>query len=297
MITLKQARTKNFKMGLEQMGIQLFEGAETHLTPAIVGNKVQTGYDEVREKETIKIIENHYGRPLTDLNFYGSLILVIPHSASTLDPKNGVDLLKLGVLRAKGKLAPTVADQDDVNKNYQFVMVDERQEASLEASIYKKRGQAHSIITEIMKDDPAYLIALCQYNCNYASNIKSAEAAYVKLVKLIDGNLSEKKEATLDSFMSSLDPKYGGDINKVWLATRVIVAAAVYFNIIRFSSQKGYFYNTALPDGEGVEYGRNLEGVTDFLTRMENSDHIGTGTEKDHPWSIRYQLVKRGAQV
>lgn len=296
MITIRQARTKKNKMGLEQMGIQLFEGAETQVTPAVINNKVFIGYDEKKEADTIKVIEKHYGRPLTDLSFYGSLILRIQHMPFTIDPSNGEDLLKLGVLKAQGKLAPSASEQDDPNKDYQFVMFDERQESAIKLSVYQKRAKAASYLNTILEKDPDYLLALCHYNCNYSTGISSKEGAFVKLSELIDGKLSELKEVTVDSFLKSLDPVYGGDINKDWLMARVLVASALHYNILRYSSQKGYFYNVALPDGENVSYGRNLDQVTDYLLQIHNSDHLGTGTDKDHPWAIRYQLSLKGVK-
>lgn len=287
MASIKQARTKRFSMGLEQLGMCLFEGASTTVTPAVVQGRVQHG---LSNKEDIAKVEKFYGHKLdSDVDFWGTLVLSVQHTVSTLDLSSGEDILTIGVLKAQGKLSPTVADQDDPNENYQFVVVDEGAEATVTATLQRKRVTAMRKLSEIDEKDPDYMIALCKYMCSFQGGIKTKDQAFSKLAEFIEGKLTRKASEAVDYFLENIDPQFGGHTLKEQIFVRVDVEEAIKRNIIRLDRSRGVFTNSALPDSD---YGRDKDAIVNFLLAITNADHLGSGSPKDEPYSIRLQLSR-----
>lgn len=287
-VFLKQANSQRPAMGLENLGLSAFEGATTTYSPCIFKGKVQHG---LTGKEDIKIVEEHYGMKLDDptrANDWANLILSVNHDIVPLDLSNGEDLLRLSVLRAQGKLAPSIEEQADPNANYFFVLVDEGAEDEAKASIYARRTGAQIKLLEIKNDAPKYLLALSKYLINFQAGVNNVEAAYAKLCEYIDGKLTKgKKSDALDIFLRTLDPAYGGQTNREEIFLRVDIQKAINLQIIRRNDVKGHFYNAAIPDSN---YGRTPDEVYSFLTLLSNTDQLGTGNDSDAPYAIRWQL-------
>ena len=288
MPTLKQAKPSRFSMGLEKLGMCLFEGATTTVCPPVVNNKVLHGLSSPAD---IKIVEAHYGHPMTDYEFYGQLALTVPHTLHIIDPKNGEHLLTLGVLKVQGKLAPSVAEQADPNQNYQFVMEDLDAEAATGVSLYRKRTEAGAKLVNIDRDDPDYLIALCRFMAPHSAGVKTRDQAFAKLGEFIDGKLTRSSNEAVDYFNEHLDPAYGGQTPKEDIYIRVDVEEAIRLNIIRYDYQKTTYVNSAIPSD--TNYGRSKEDVVNFLKSVSNLDHLGSGGAKDAPYSIRLQIAKQ----
>lgn len=273
-------------MGLEKDGQCLFDGATTTVTPALVQGRIQHG---LSRPDDIKVVEAYYGKSLTkDTDYYATLLLEIPHTLTVLNKKNGEDVLKLGVLFAQGKLAPSVAEQDDPNANYQFVEHDDDAVAEVNATIYTKRAKATAKLVEIHEKEPKYLLALCHYICNFNSGVRKPDAAFLKLGEYIDGKLTDKKGEAVDFFLRHLDPIYGGVKPKEEVFVRVEVERAKSLHIIRFDPARGCWYNAAIP---GSDYGKTIDNVVEFLLAQTNAEHLGGGP-KDQEFSIRFQIAK-----
>lgn len=282
---LKQARTNRPSMGLERDGQCLFEGALTTVSPAIVRGQVIHGLTNSKD---IKAVEDWYGQPFKNLDFYGSLVLNVPHTLTVVDPSNGEDVLRMGVLAAQGKLAPSVQEQDDPNQNYQFVKYNPDAEANLKATLTTKRITASAKLVQIKEKEPDYLIALCAYICNNAAGIKGADAAFLKLGEYIEGKLTANKNDAVDYFLRTLDPVYGGEVTKDHVFVSVDAKRAIHLNVIRYDTSRGVHYNAALPESN---YGRTFDEVVEFLSAFSNSDHLGGGP-KDTPYSVRGQIAR-----
>lgn len=275
-------------MGLEDLGLSVFEGATSTYSPAIVNGVVQHGLENPKD---IAAVESYYNRKFDrqdDLPAWANVILTVDHSLMPIDPKNPEDLLRLGILKAQGKLSPTIDEQSNPNANYVFVLVNEGAQQEEEASIYKKRTQAHATLQEISEKSPKYMIALAKYLVNHQGGNNSENAALLKLSEMIDGKLHAKKTEAIDQFLNALDPSYGGRIPKEEITLRVDIQRAITQGIIR-RSDKGFWYNPAAP---GSDYGNSPDQIYTFLSQIVNSDHLGTGTDSDAPYSVRYQLKK-----
>jgi len=273
-------------MGLEKMGINKFEEATTTLTPAILHGKVVHGL----AGGDVKLVESHYGRPFSDTEFYGQLIITVEHTPTPIDPSNGEDILKLGLLKAEGKLAPSILDQDDVNKNYEFVLSEEGQDEEVKASVYRRRGKAIAALDEMDRKDRDYMVTVAKYLTNFSGGIKTTDQAYAKLTEFIEGKLSAKAGEAIDVFLDALDESYGGKLPRQELNVRVDIERALKTNIIRFDHSRGCYYNVANADSN---YGRNKDEVVSYLLQPSNMDELGTGSSKDKPYSVRLQLHKK----
>ncbi len=274
-------------MGLEEDGQCLFEGASTTVTPAIVNNKVMHG---LKTPADIKKVEEGYGQPFTNLAFYGGAVQIpVSHTLDPVDPNNHIHILKMGVLAAQGKLAPSVQDEGDPNKFYQFVLEDPEAEKDLKMTLYDKRHDAIYKMRQIKDKEPGYLIALCSYICNFSSGEKKVSGAALKLGEFIEGKLSKNSNDAVDYFLQLLDPEYGGTKPKAEVIVRVEVEKAIHMGIIKKDRQKQVYYNGAMVDSD---YGRTPDEVVTYLLSHTNADHLGGGP-KDEPYSIRKQIAQR----
>ena len=288
LLYLKQANAKRPAMGLEDLGLCVFENAASTYSPAVVNGVVQHGIENPKD---IALVEQYYNRKFDraeDLQSWANLILQVEHSQMPIDPKNPEDILRLGILKVQGKLAPSIDEQSNPNANYVFVLVNEGAQQEEEASIYKKRRDAHGLLKEISEKSPKYMIALAKYLLNFQGGSNSENAALLKLSEMIDGKLHAKKAEAIDQFVNSLDPIYGGRITKEEITLRVDIQRAITQGIIR-RNDKGIYYNPAVP---GSDYGNSPDQIYTFLSQIVNSDHLGTGTDTDAPYSVRYQLKK-----
>ena len=281
-VFVKQANSGRAAMGLEQLGLSAFEGATTTFSPAIFRNQVIHGIENPAD---IELVENYYGMKFNDqdnLHKWGTLLLSMPHDVTPLDLTNGEDILRISVLKAQGKLAPSVEEQNAPNTNYMFVLLNEGAEEAVKSSIYERRTEALATLLKIKKEAPNYLMALSKYLINFQSGVNDPNATYAKLVEYIDGKVTKgKKSEALDTFIRTIDPKYGGDTPKEEIFLRVDIQKAIHLHIIRRNDAKGHFYNAAIPDSN---YGRTLDEVYSFLTQLSNSDHLGTGNADDSPY-------------
>jgi hypothetical protein len=288
---LVQAKTTRQSMGLETMGQCLFDGATTTVTPAVIQGKVIHG---LTRQDDIKAVEGFYGKTFKDhVDFYASLVLEVPHTLSVLNRESGEDILKLGVLSAQGKLAPSIDEQDDPNAFYQFVERDDDKVAATDATLFSKRIDAYSYLKQIKDKEPDYMLALCHYICNFNSGVKKPDQAFKKLGEYIDGKITGdgKKNEAVNYFLRILDPAYGGEKPKEEVFVRVDVERAKSLHIIRFDRTRGVWYNAAIA---GSDYGTRIEDVVEFLLAITNADHLGGGP-KDAEYSIRKQIAKAEA--
>lgn len=289
---LKQANSGRPAMGLEAVGLSVFEGATSTFSPVIVQGKVIHG---IESKADIELVEKWYGYKFENpdhVDFWAQLMLTVEHGIMPLSYKNPEDILRISVLKAQGKLAPSIEEQGDPNAHYTFVLVDEGAEETVKASIYEKRALAQSKLTEIKEKSPRYMLSLAKYLINHQTHNQSATAAYAKLYEFIEGKLNAKKNEAVDTFLQTLDPSMGGSMPKEELLLRVDIQTAIARQIIRRNNANQVYYNVAVPDSN---YGRTAEEVFGFLTQMQNADHMGTGNSTDTPYSIRYQLKQSEA--
>lgn len=278
-------------MGLERYKLNSFEGAEQTVSPVIFRNKVQHG---LKTQADIDLVESHYNMSFTDPARFGDwagIFIRVPHIEYIIDLKNGQDVLMLGLLAEQGYLAPSIAEQGDVNKRYKFVLHNEAEIDELKVSIYARRAKAISKITEILEKEPKYLVAVCRYLLSSSTGIQNKNQAFVKLTEYIEGKLSVdgKKGEAVDTVLAALDPSYGGSLTKETLYISLDVSDAIYHNIIRYDNTKQFYYNVA---AEGSNYGRTRDDVMAYLSAVTNADHLGTGSFDDAPYSVRYQLEK-----
>jgi hypothetical protein len=272
-------------MGLEEEGQCLFEGAVTTVSPAIVNSKVIHG---LKAKEDIKKVEEGYGQPFTNLAFWANISIPVSHTLDPVDPDSPQHILKMGVLSASGKLAPSVQDEADPNRFYQFVLEDPDAEKELKMSLYDKRHDAIYKMRQIKDKEPGYLIALCSYICNFNSGEKKVSGAALKLGEFIEGKLSKNSNDAVDYFLQILDPAYGGTKPKEEVIVRVEVEKAIHLGVIKKDRQKQIYYNGAMVDSD---YGRTPDEVVSYLLAVSNADHLGGG-QKDEPYAIRRQIAQ-----
>jgi hypothetical protein len=143
-------------------------------------------------------------------------------------------------------------------------------------------------LSEIDEKDPDYMIALCKYMCSFQGGIKTKDQAFSKLTEFIEGKITRKANEAVDYFLENVDPSFGGHTPKEQIFVRVDVEEAIKRNIIRLDRNRGVYTNSSLPDSD---YGRDKDAVVNFLLAISNSDHLGSGSHKDEPYSIRLQLA------
>ncbi len=278
-ILIKQAKPKSFKMGLEERGLSLFENAITTFDIPFTNNTFQHGLDS----EDQAIVEKYFGWKFNepaDRENWMSLTLELKHTINPLDPKNNPrDLLTISVAKTIGYAAENAEQAADPMSDYKFVIYNESEELEVTASYYGKLDEA-IIQLAGMKNEKKYILAIAKYILPSAAGInQDTSKAYTKLREYINGDLTKGKNEAVDNFL-----KVTG-IDKKLLYVTVDFKEAYNKNIIR-TNDKQQYYN---PMSKSV-YGKNEEAVIKYLMNVKNQDELGTGTSKDEPYSIRYQL-------
>lgn len=277
-------------MGYEDLGLNCNENAFTMTQMSYKDGVWAHGLSAEDQKK----VEKYYNRSFSkaeDSPFWASKVFKVPHTNDMIDPNSPEDILKLGVLTATGLLAPNTSEQDNPHRSYRFVLVNPGKDEEKEATLYQRRFKAAGYLDQIKSEEERYLVYLSKYLLNNQSGVMSTpQTAFVKLAKYIQGELEgSNKNDAVDLFLASLDPKYGGTKSKDELYLEVDVNDAIKRQIIRMDRNRQVFYNPMIPDSD---YGRNITEVVNFLSNPKNMDHLGTGSDSDSVYAIRYQLAK-----
>lgn len=288
MVSLQQAATGRPSMGYEQIGLSVAENALTTVPISWTNQGWKHGLSETE----LKVVQKHYGKSFSkpeDNEFWANLEFKTPHSGETLDMSNPETILRLSVLGVMGYLSPNMEDQRNRFSSYKFVLRNEGQEEAAKASIYQKRSKAIGILDKLKETEVPYMIALCRFLLSNANGIKTGESAYVKLMDFLEGKTTNTKGTPVDAFLSALDPKHGGNKTVAETMLESVIQDAINYGIIRMDRTKQHYYNSAAPDSN---YGRDKAEIMAFLTNPKNQDHLGSGNDKDAPYSVRYLIAK-----
>lgn len=280
---IKQAPTKEFRLGLEKQGLQYFEITESTYEMPFVKGKWQHGLTDSEKK----LVEEHYGKEFDnpkDFDFWAYELpsFTLDHTVQGIDLKNPEDILKIGVLKAMKILASDIEETEHSMAGYGFYISNTEDEEGHKASLYERRDQAIADLLDIKKS-AKYIIAFAKFLLPPAIHIGDANVAYTKIREFLDGKLktttSKTKGGAIDSF------NYTKEIEKTVLYATIDYREAVKRNIIRLNENQRY-YNVAT----GTVLGKNEEECIKFLLDPKNQDELGMGTKSDKSYSIRNQL-------
>lgn len=280
-IQIKQAKSGDFKLGLEREGLSHFVNTQSTYEIPYIKGKFQADLTE----EQIKIVENHYGYTWNgstkeDFEFWSSLTLPpLKHRMAAFSVTEPEDIILVGVLKYMGVAAPSLGESQNAMGNYKFVIHNQKEEEAHKTSIFENRHMAIANLFKI-KDQKKFLVALCKYLLPANASIigMTKERAYNLLSEFVEGKHGKAKES-LDRFNAATS------LNKELLYVTVDFKDAYRKNIIR-KNDRNMFYNAL----SGTEYGKNEEAAIEFLLDPKNQDELGLDSKDDKPYSIRKQL-------
>ncbi len=279
---IKQAPTKDFKLGLERHGLQYFEITNSTYEMPYIRGEWQHGLNEADKKT----VENHYGHKFDNkdhFQFWADLGAVdLDHTIQGVDLSNPVDILKIGILRGMKVLANDIDEASDSMAGYGFYLSNVEEEEEHKSSLYERRDQAIADLLNIRKS-AKYIVAFAKYTLPKGIQVNDATSAYIKMRDFLDGKLktvnSKGKNDALNSFEATKK------LEKNLLYATVDYRMAVRQNIIRLNNDQRY-YNT----GSNTILGKNEEECVKFLLDPKNQDELGMGHKNDKTYSIRNQL-------
>lgn len=278
MLAIKQAPTTVKFLGHP---IRHFEQTSSIHELAVIRGKYQHG---LRNAAEIKLVEDHYGVPFDRNNkdaveFWSNFKVTLNHRVDALGSlDNAGDLLKVRMLQAKGKIAPSFDSIINKESFAGFYLADEAEQTKMSATLYENRDEAISALV-LLKKTPKHCIAIAKYLLPSSMVVKDKDTAYVKIREYIEGKVVTSKKGAILEFQDALA------LDKDVLYTTVDFNEAFKRNIIRRNSS-GKFYNPMT----STEYGRNGDEAIAFLNNPKNQDELGTGGKTDKTYAIRYQL-------
>lgn len=299
MPVLVQARAQGNAMGLETHGLSAYEGASTTLDMPFLNGKPAVVLTAAEKKAIKDALGFDFD---SNPDYWRSYTVEVPHTRSPINLKDVNDVIKLAVLRHVGLLAPSVAAASHGNSRYRFILENPEQEAELKMTTTMAKNKAVALLVDIHSKEPKYCQALAKYLVQYygaaassdihksvrSSTQYTVDTAYIALTDLIEGKITGgDAPKAVDMFLNALDPQYGGKLTKEHLFVWNTIFDGVKMGVIKLDNNSKIFYNPASP---GSNYGRTLSEVFDFLSSPLNSDHLGIGADKDHPYAVRYQI-------
>lgn len=281
-LVINQAPTTEFRLGLEQEGMQLNPSAETSFPIPNVRNRWAHGLNE----EDRKLVEEFHGRRFDDpdaYQYWNSIRFDWKNYLSSYDMDDPRNILMISCAKQTGLCAIDL-EQIDNNPNARFSFVVHRSRELEEAkySLYEKQDTAKAELLKVKRSSKKYLLALAYFCTPEPSEIGTNDAlAYVRLRNLIEGEYTQTKVEGVDKFMAAKD------MSKDRLYTAVNVRKAYRLNIIRRNGDRMYFNPMT-----NVEYGRTQEAVTDYFLNPKNQEEYGAVKDPE-PYSILAQLKRQ----
>ena len=279
-IEIKQAKTSDFKLGLEKEGLSHFVNTSSSYEIPYIKGKFRADLTE----EQIKIIEDHYGytwngKTQEDFDFWSTLNLPpLKHRMAGFSVTEPQDMILVGVLKYMGIAAPSLIASDNAMGNYKFVIHNKAEEEEYKATIHESRHEAIASLYKI-KEQEKFLKALCKHLLPTTSTIKmTKKKAYNLLSEYVEGKHGKAGDSLI-RFNKAMK------MDKSLLYVTVDFKDAFTKNIIR-KNDRNMFYNAS----SNTEYGKNETEAIAYLMDPKNQDELGTGSPDDKSYSIRKQL-------
>lgn len=269
-------------MGLEKQGYVMFPDSKTVFEIPYVNNRFKLGSDPttkfgLTEKQQEKF-ETHFGVQFDSQEgkeFLSDFKIEISHLATPFDENNIEHEFVATILKANDGLGLVNVGTSQDNTFYPFVLIDEAQEIGEKVNRNVTRNEAVSQLQELKKNGKK-MIKIAKYLFNLNLTI-TEEQAYLQLNDYIYETFKNAEH-----FVQVLTT------DEEWLDTSVTVKDAMNVGIIRKGDDQVYV-NFA----NGTKLGRTIEEITRFLNNPDNQDMLGTGGNKDQPYSIKAQLKNK----
>lgn len=269
-------------MGLEEFGYVVFPDSKTEFEIPFVNNRFRLGSDPTTKfgltKNQQQKFENHFGVMFDSeegKEFLSNYRIEISHQVTPVDTTNIEHEFMYSILKANDGLGLINVGTSQETTLYPFALIDEVQETQEKVSRTATRNEAVSKLQELKKDGKK-MIKIAKYIFNLNLTI-TEDQAYLQLNDFIYSSFKDSEK-----FLNILN------VDNEWLDTTVTVKDAMNAGIIRKGEDQVYV-NFA----NGAKLGRTIEEVTKFLNNPDNQDMLGTGGNKDQPYSIKYQLKQK----
>lgn len=286
MAVIKQAKTSDFKLGLEVKGRQFFDNTTAVYPIPRLNKKWLHGLNE----DQVKKVEKDTGRSFTnpsDNEFWGGLEFEIDHNYDFVPTNDWKDVLKIGVLKNLGVLAGSLEEvRNNPNANYGYVLSDPKQEVQEKLTLTKKKYKAIEYLMEIK--DSSYLLYFAKYVLPKTLSLnEDEELAFQSLSEFIEGEIKERQGSTIKENLAKFQK--AREMEKEDLILKVDIEEALKFNLIRLDKSK--MYTNPL---YGHAIGRNFNKVFEYFKDPKNQEELGLNMDTDNEYSLRYQLkIKR----
>lgn len=216
-------------------------------------------------------------------DYFRTCMVELNPDITFFDTENPESLLKYYIaISAPEIVAPSRADAKSKSMSVRPFIVEDGVEIKKEQlSIRQKTNKARAKLAEL-ELEPNYMLVLAKYLAPANAGISDSEKAYIYLDDLLTGKYTNDSELiAVNRFNQALS------VDREILYISSDVKEALYKNIIR--KQGGIFTNPI----SQTPYGRTEEEVINFLSQDMNQEELGTGTQLDKPYSIRFQLKNR----